>query len=118
MQYKVPTVESVEPKKFKPHDPDAKKYLDEHGYVVFSEVAAQDETEKAIELFWKHMTFMTKNKVKQNDPSTWQNYLWPGLSHLEISDVFFLSSRIATIKSGDTSTGIFFDYGVPKYFFF
>ena len=63
-KYKVPVI-AVAPPKFEPTDPEALKYLDENGYVVFSAAAAKDEVTRAIDLFWTHVETESKGKVRQ-----------------------------------------------------
>ena len=66
-KYKVPVIAAIPPK-FEPTDPEALKYLDENGYVVFSAAASKDEVTRAIDLFWTHIETESKGKVR------WQAY--------------------------------------------
>ncbi len=61
-KYRV-TIGAHVPPKFAPNDPEAKKYLDENGYVVFKQTATPADVTKAIDLFWTHVETESKRKV-------------------------------------------------------
>ena len=51
------------------------EHMDEHGYAVFSDVLSGAETERAIDLFWKHLeeNLEVPSGIRRNDPKTWNN---------------------------------------------
>lgn len=51
------------PPKFKHTDPEARKYFEENGYVVFPRLASDEEVSHAIDLFWNHLENESKKKV-------------------------------------------------------
>jgi len=51
------------------------KYLDENGYVVFKNVASQDDLDKGYQLAWDFLE--TIAPVDRNNPSTWNHPKWP-----------------------------------------
>eukprot|EP01111_Echinosteliopsis_oligospora_P011316 TRINITY_DN3708_c0_g1_i1.p1 TRINITY_DN3708_c0_g1~~TRINITY_DN3708_c0_g1_i1.p1 ORF type:complete len:423 (-),score=99.52 TRINITY_DN3708_c0_g1_i1:50-1246(-) len=60
------------PPKFEPNDPAALEYLDRKGYVVFKNIATQEEVETAITLFWD-LAEASMPSINRNDPSSWDN---------------------------------------------
>jgi hypothetical protein len=64
------------PEKFDPGDPKAAQYLEENGYVVFSQLANSKEVEKAKGLFWDHIENFTS--AQRGDVSSWKDDTWPG----------------------------------------
>jgi len=64
--------------KFRPDDVAALDYLDQHGYVVFHQIATKEETAMAAELFWQHVEEITHNKVQRNKVDSWDDELWIG----------------------------------------
>jgi len=66
------TVVPFTPPKFEVNDPDAYKYLEENGYVVFKNVATKQELEHGYELFWKYMNHSFPH-IKRDNISTWDN---------------------------------------------
>jgi len=66
-------VKPITPVKFEFDDPKALEYFEEHGYVVFSKLATEDEAKIAIDLFWDHMEKETK-VIKRDDYNTWKQW--------------------------------------------
>jgi len=85
-----------EPPKFEVGDPAALQYLDEFGYVVFKNVATEEEVIQARNLFWDFAEdvkgFEGTQALSRNDPSTWDSVFW----------------------MGDPYTGIVFRYGIGQ----
>jgi hypothetical protein len=50
-------------------------YLDEHGYVVISSVASEDEIKEAKMNFWKFIENDNPH-IKENDTKTWIDSNW------------------------------------------
>eukprot|EP00026_Physarum_polycephalum_P011280 Phypoly_transcript_11487.p1 GENE.Phypoly_transcript_11487~~Phypoly_transcript_11487.p1 ORF type:complete len:361 (+),score=62.25 Phypoly_transcript_11487:73-1155(+) len=71
-------LEPLHPQKFACDDPKALEYLNEHGYVVFKDVATKEEVEELTNLFWENMSIESEGRIKREDMSTWQNYAWQG----------------------------------------
>lgn len=67
---------AVVPPKFEANDPNASKYLEENGYVVFTHMATKEQIEEAKKLFWDHVEDFTS--VSRDDVSSWSNGNWPG----------------------------------------
>ncbi|CAF3776424.1 unnamed protein product [Rotaria socialis] len=54
-------------------------YLNEHGYVVISDVMSQDKVNMNKELLWKFIENVSNGTIKRDDPETWSNQ-WPSFS--------------------------------------
>jgi hypothetical protein len=69
------------PPKFDIKDPAAKEYLKEHGYVVFKNVANEQEIAHARSLFWDFVELVKGWEGEQvlfrNDATSWKNEWWP-----------------------------------------
>ena len=52
---------------------DGINYLNEHGYVVISDIMNQDEINFNKDLLWKFLDNMSNNTIRRNDPETWSN---------------------------------------------
>jgi hypothetical protein len=74
-----------QPPKFEATDPAAFKYLDDHGYVVFRNIATQEELQQGKELFWKFMG-ASFPAIKRDNISTWGNDNWPKWADTGIID--------------------------------
>ncbi len=61
-KYSVKIIPTDSPK-FDPGDAEASKYLEANGYVVFRQVATDEEVKIAIDLFWKLIESETNGKV-------------------------------------------------------
>ncbi len=61
-KYRVKIIPTDSPK-FSPGDAEASKYLEANGYVVFHQVATEQEVKTAIDLFWKLIESETNGKV-------------------------------------------------------
>ncbi len=48
-------------------------YLNEHGYVVISDIMNQDEINFNKDLLWKFLENISNNTIQRNDPETWTN---------------------------------------------
>jgi len=55
---------------------DAKKHLEKHGYVVYSNVISPEEISIAKSLLWDHLESLGSG-INRNDVSTWDNDRWP-----------------------------------------
>ena len=63
--------------RFKIGDISAYEYLEEHGFVVFSNVADNEELKELETLFWDMVT--DRNiRIKEKDKTTWSNREWIG----------------------------------------
>eukprot|EP01113_Clastostelium_recurvatum_P038408 TRINITY_DN574_c0_g1_i2.p1 TRINITY_DN574_c0_g1~~TRINITY_DN574_c0_g1_i2.p1 ORF type:complete len:468 (-),score=77.12 TRINITY_DN574_c0_g1_i2:178-1581(-) len=71
------------PPKFKPDDPLARAYLDDHGYVVFEKVADSDQLNTALGLFWD-LVELKRPQIKRTDPNTWIDEYWPADTNVGI----------------------------------
>ena len=61
--------------RFAPGDADALAHLDEHGYVVFDALTAE-EADAAVGKFWDHVEGLGSG-VDRGDASTWTDDRWP-----------------------------------------
>lgn len=52
---------------------DGINYLNEHGYVVISDIMNQDEINFNKDLLWKFLENISNNTIQRNDPETWTN---------------------------------------------
>lgn len=75
----------INPEKFTSDDPKAAEFLEEHGYVVFKDVASKQEVAELMEMFWEHLTIESNGRMKRDDMSTWQNYAWQGYTKAGIN---------------------------------
>lgn len=50
---------------------DALAYLDEHGYVVISDVLNAEEIKTNKNLLWKFLEEMNDGSIRRDDPDTW-----------------------------------------------
>ena len=48
-------------------------YLNDHGYVVISDIMNQDEINFNKDLLWKFLENISNNTIQRNDPETWAN---------------------------------------------
>lgn len=71
----VPTAEPTEVPRFDVDDPKGYKYLEENGYVVFKEVATEEEIKKGRSLAWDFLEGL-KTGIKREDPKTYDQG-WP-----------------------------------------
>jgi len=57
-------------------DAEGLKYLEDNGYVVFKDIATNEELKKGIELAWDFIESVTPG-VKRSDPETYETSKWP-----------------------------------------
>lgn len=50
------------------------KYLNEHGYAVFSDVMNQEEIDHNKDLLWQFLENIPHTRIKRNNPSTWSQH--------------------------------------------
>eukprot|EP01125_Pyxidicula_operculata_P020424 TRINITY_DN753_c0_g1_i2.p1 TRINITY_DN753_c0_g1~~TRINITY_DN753_c0_g1_i2.p1 ORF type:complete len:331 (+),score=76.77 TRINITY_DN753_c0_g1_i2:30-1022(+) len=62
--------------RFEIDDPKGLEYLEENGYVVFSNVATHEEVEKGKSLAWDYLENLVPG-VKRDDWRSWDNKAWP-----------------------------------------
>lgn len=48
-------------------------YLNEHGYVVISDVMDENEINMNKDLLWKFIENISNSTIRRNDPETWSN---------------------------------------------
>ena len=53
---------------------DGIKYLNEHGYAIFSDVLLQNEIDVSKDLLWKYFENIPGCHIRRDDPSTWSSY--------------------------------------------
>lgn len=63
--------------RFKIGDPASYKYLEENGFVIFSDVASKEEQKELEGLFWDMIT-ERNTLINPKDKSTWNNRNWIG----------------------------------------
>lgn len=79
-------LQPISPEKFECDDTKAREYLNEHGYVVFKDVANKEEVNGLTELFWENMEIESEGRIKRGDMNTWENYSWQGYVKAGIND--------------------------------
>jgi ABC-type Fe3+-citrate transport system substrate-binding protein len=52
---------------------DGLAYLNEHGYVVISDIMNQDEININKDLLWKFLENVSNGTIRRDDPDTWSN---------------------------------------------
>jgi len=74
-------------------DAEIARHFNEHGFVVVSNVLAEDEVNAAVEELWTSPTLLGRNSaVSRDNPSSWTTEFWPqqdgGKNFLESVDAF------------------------------
>eukprot|EP01089_Gocevia_fonbrunei_P007048 TRINITY_DN1806_c0_g3_i1.p1 TRINITY_DN1806_c0_g3~~TRINITY_DN1806_c0_g3_i1.p1 ORF type:complete len:340 (-),score=75.15 TRINITY_DN1806_c0_g3_i1:56-1075(-) len=71
-----PTATPFRPPSFEVDDEEGYKYLEEHGYVVFTNVLNQEEVEKGKNLAWEFLEKLPNASIKRDDHNSWSEG-WP-----------------------------------------
>lgn len=76
----IPSPVPFTPQKFRAADPLAVDFLNENGYVVYSQVASEQQTKEAVSLFWDYMESVGAG-FQRTDENTWYTPEWPAFQN-------------------------------------
>ncbi|CAF4555340.1 unnamed protein product [Rotaria sp. Silwood2] len=101
-------------------------YLNQHGYVVISDVMNQDEINTNKQLLWNFLDNVSKGVIKRDDPETWSNqcshgvisgcgigqsdFLWSVRSNRQVKNVFARLWNTRQLLVSFDGCGIFRDW--------